>query len=151
FTKEAIKADAEANIAPGARVVSDGLGCSGGLADAGLKHKSVGTGAGRPKDERFTWTNTGLGTIKSAIAGTYRAFDPQHAARYRPLDMTCAPVGGRSACNPIPVGCDQRVPRFRAGEPPGVRPCRYGFFAGEEEERSSVPPCKPAYGAGPHP
>src|SRR5262249_19571948 len=65
FTKEAIKAYAEANIAPGARVVSDGLGCFGGLADAGLKHKAVVTGSGRPKDERFKWTNTGLGNIKS--------------------------------------------------------------------------------------
>jgi len=52
FTKEAIKAYAEANIAPGARLVSDGLGCFGGLADAGLKHKALVTGGGRPKDEQ---------------------------------------------------------------------------------------------------
>jgi hypothetical protein len=39
LTKEAIKAYAEANIAPGARVVSDGLGCFGGLADAGSSTK----------------------------------------------------------------------------------------------------------------
>ena len=30
FTKEAIKVYAEANIAPGARVLSDGLGCFAG-------------------------------------------------------------------------------------------------------------------------
>ena len=61
LTKEAIKTYAEANIAPGARVVSDGLGCFGGLADAGLKHKAVVTGTGRPKDERLKWANIGLG------------------------------------------------------------------------------------------
>ena len=82
FTKEAIKAYAEANIAAGARIVSDGLRCFGGLADAGLKHKAVVTGSGRPKDERFKWTNAGLGNIKSAIAGTCRSFDPQHTERY---------------------------------------------------------------------
>jgi hypothetical protein len=27
-------------------------------------------------------TNTGLGNIKSAIAGTCRSFDPQHTERY---------------------------------------------------------------------
>jgi hypothetical protein len=30
----------------------DGLGCFGGLAEAGLKHKAVLTGSGRPKDGR---------------------------------------------------------------------------------------------------
>jgi len=40
------------------------------------------TGGGRSKDERFKWTNTGPGNIKSAIAGTYRSFDSQHTARY---------------------------------------------------------------------
>jgi hypothetical protein len=82
FTKEAIKAYAQTNIAPGSRILSDGLGCFGGLADAGLKHKAVLTGGGRPKDERFKWTNTGLGNIKSAIAGTCRSCDPQHTERY---------------------------------------------------------------------
>src|SRR5262249_20090867 len=67
---------------PGARVVSDGLGCFGGLADAWLKHKAVVTGSGRPKHERFKWTNTGLGNIKSAITGTCRSFDPRHTERY---------------------------------------------------------------------
>jgi len=51
LTKEAIKPDAEANIAPSARVVSDGLGCFGGLTDAGLA-----------ADGRRT---TGLGTSKA--------------------------------------------------------------------------------------
>jgi ISXO2-like transposase domain len=82
FNKEATKAYAEANIAPGARVLSDGLGCFRGLAEAGLKHKAVVRGSGRPRDARFKWTNTGLGNIERAIAGTCRSFDPQHTERY---------------------------------------------------------------------
>jgi hypothetical protein len=32
--------------------------------------------------EAIKWTNTGLGNIKSAIAGTCRSFYPQHTERY---------------------------------------------------------------------
>jgi hypothetical protein len=44
--------------APGARVLSDGLGCFGGLADTELKHRAIVMGSGRPKDERLKWTNS---------------------------------------------------------------------------------------------
>ncbi len=82
FTKEAIRAYAVANIVRGSRVVSDGLRCFGGLKDAGMQHLPVVTGSGRPKNPLFTWVNTGLGNIKSAITGTCRSFDTQHAERY---------------------------------------------------------------------
>ena len=36
----------------------------------------------RPNEPEFKWVNTGLGNIKSAIAGTCRAVRPRHAARY---------------------------------------------------------------------
>ena len=79
FTEEAIKGYAQNNIAAGSRVLSDGLGCFNGLADAGLKHKAVLTRSGRPEDERFKWTNMGFGDIKTAITGTCRSCDPQRA------------------------------------------------------------------------
>ena len=82
FTKEAIKDYARANIAPGTRVISDGLACFGGVVEAGMKHTAIVTGGGRPKDERLRWTNTGLGNIKSALIGTCRSCDPQHTERY---------------------------------------------------------------------
>ena len=82
FTKEAITAYATANIAPGTRVLSDGLACFGGVVEAGMKHTAIVTGGGRPKDDRLKWTNTGLGNIKSAITGTCRSCDPQHTERY---------------------------------------------------------------------
>ena len=82
FTKEAIKDYASANIAPGTRVISDGLACFGGVVEAGMKHMAIVTGGGRPKDDHLRWTNTGLGNIKSAIIGTCRSCDPQHTERY---------------------------------------------------------------------
>ena len=82
FTKEAIRAYATANLVPGTWVVSDGLGCFLGLAEAGMRHIPVVTGGGRPKNPLFKWVNTGLGNIKAAIAGTCRSCDLQHAERY---------------------------------------------------------------------
>ena len=82
FTKEAVKDYATRNIESGSRVLSDGLGCFNGLADAGMKHVVKITGGGRPKGSSFAWVNTGLGNVKSAIKGTLRSCDPQHMARY---------------------------------------------------------------------
>lgn len=39
-------------------------------------------GSGRPEGSDFKWVNTGLGNVKSAITGTLRSCDPQHAPRY---------------------------------------------------------------------
>lgn len=82
FTKEALRDYAKASIAAGSRVISDGLACFLGLAEAGMKHVAVVTGGGRPTDPRFKWANTGLGNLKTAIVGTLRSFSPQHAERY---------------------------------------------------------------------
>ena len=82
FTKEAIADYASANIVRGSRAVSDGLGCFPGLADAGLRHTPIVTGGGRPTNPLFKWVNTMLGNIKSAITGTCRSVDIQHAERY---------------------------------------------------------------------
>lgn len=82
FSKEAIEAYAAANIRRGSWVLSDGLRCFLGVADAGMKHMPIVTGGGRPKHPFFKWVNTGLGNLKSAITGTCRSFDGQHADRY---------------------------------------------------------------------
>jgi hypothetical protein len=82
FTKEAVKDYAARSIEPGSRVLSDGLGCFNGLADAGMKHVVKITGGGRPEGDEFKWVNTGLGNVKSAITGTLRSCDPQHTPRY---------------------------------------------------------------------
>lgn len=82
FTSKAIKNYAVQSIAPGSRVLSDGLGCFNGFADAGLTHVTIITGCGRPKGIEFKWSNTGLGNVKSAITGTLRSCDARHTPRY---------------------------------------------------------------------
>ena len=82
FTKEAIKDYAAANIKSGARVLTDGLSCFHGVAEAGLDHIVHVTGGGRPEAGEFKWVNTGLGNVKSAITGTCRSLDARHTPRY---------------------------------------------------------------------
>ena len=82
FTAKAIKAYAQANIAPGSRVLSDGLGCFKGFVDAGLAHVVKITGGGRPQGPDFTWVNTGLGNVQGSIKGTLRSCDARHTPRY---------------------------------------------------------------------
>ena len=47
-----------------------------------MRHVVKITGSGRPKGEDFKWVNTGLSNVKSAITGTLRSCDQQHAPRY---------------------------------------------------------------------
>ncbi len=82
FTKDAIKTYARANIAPGSRVLSDGLNCFKGIVAAGVAHVIKITGGGRPKDPDFKWINTGLGNVQSAIKSTLRSCDARHTPRY---------------------------------------------------------------------
>lgn len=84
FTKEAVTRYASGALAPGAEVLTDGLGCFLGIAEAGFSHtiKLTGGGARRPTAPEFRWVNTALGNIKSAITGTCRSLGIQHSARY---------------------------------------------------------------------
>jgi ribosomal protein L37AE/L43A len=82
FTQQALAAYAAANIEPGSWIVSDGLNCFPGVKKADMKHLPVVTGGGRPEHPFFKWVNIGLGNLKSAIIGTCRSFDEQHADRY---------------------------------------------------------------------
>jgi len=82
FTCAAIRSYATANIAPGSRVISDGLACFTAVTEAGMDHRAIVTGGGRPSAPELKWVNTGLGNIKSAITGTCRHCSHQHADRY---------------------------------------------------------------------
>lgn len=75
FAKKNIKKLALQHIKPTARVVTDGLGCFRGIADAGATHVPliVSQLGHSEKLPQFKWVNTILGNIKSAITGTYRA------------------------------------------------------------------------------
>lgn len=84
FTKQALAQYARSALAADAEVLTDGLGCFLGIAEAGFRHaiKFTGGGARRPTAPEFRWVNTALGNIKSAITGTCRSLDIQHSARY---------------------------------------------------------------------
>jgi hypothetical protein len=80
FCKHAIGTFARRSLDPTCEVVTDGLSCFGGVADAGYTHKvtKTGSGAAGVRTPAFRWVNTALGNIKAALVGTYRAIDEKH-------------------------------------------------------------------------
>lgn len=84
FTRKAVAAWASAHLAPGSVVVSDGLACFNGVADAGCVHQPAVVGTRKPRDlPDFHWVNTVLGNVKTGLAGAYHAFDfGKYATRY---------------------------------------------------------------------
>jgi hypothetical protein len=70
-------------IAVGSTVLTDGLACFRGIADAGSDHTVIVTGSGRraARHPTFRWLNTILSNIKGSIVGTYRAVCPKHIVR----------------------------------------------------------------------
>jgi hypothetical protein len=76
---------AASHIAPSATVVSDGLWCFGATTIVGAEHERHVTGGGRAsvKLPQFKAINTLLGNLKTAISGSYHAFDfAKYAHRY---------------------------------------------------------------------
>ena len=66
-------------------MISDGLGCFRATAIVGAQHQALATGGGRAsvKLPRFKAINTLLGNLKTAIGGTYHAFNfAKYAHRY---------------------------------------------------------------------
>ena len=82
FKRKRITAAAKRIAVPGARVVTDGLPCFRGLADAACIHTATRKGFRAARKPAFRALNTILGNIKSAIVGTYRAVRKKHVARY---------------------------------------------------------------------
>ena len=83
FKRKRVKSLAKRIIADGTTVVTDGLACFRGLADAGCDHVALPTGRGRRAvlHPSFQWVNTVLGNIKTAIVATYRAVRKKHLVR----------------------------------------------------------------------
>jgi ribosomal protein L37AE/L43A len=85
FSSNEVAAWARQSLAPSTLVVSDGLGCFRSVANAGCDQQREVVGSGRKSTsmECFTWVNTILGNLKTAISGTYHAFDfEKYAHRY---------------------------------------------------------------------
>lgn len=84
FTSQAVADWAKCSLAPGAKVVSDGLACFAAVTQAQCTHEPHVVGQLKPKDlPQFNAINTTLGNLKTAIAGTYHAFAfSKYAHRY---------------------------------------------------------------------
>ena len=74
-TSQAISTWAQANLAKGTSVLSDGLGCFAAVTNAGCTHTVEVVGQRKPRDlPQFKWVNTVLGNLKTMISGSYKAF-----------------------------------------------------------------------------
>ena len=84
FRKTELAAWAQKFLDPNCIVVSDGLGCFRGIAQAGIEHQALVTGGGAAcvELEDFRWLNTVIGNVKNALRGTYHKASPQHLPRY---------------------------------------------------------------------
>jgi len=85
FSLEEVKAWATRSLSPTATVVSDGLSCFQAVTEIGCTHQREVVGKKRKSTdmECFNWVNTILGNLKTAIGGTYHAFDfEKYAHRY---------------------------------------------------------------------
>ena len=84
FTSEAIARWAERSLAPGTRVLSDGLACFTAVTEASCEHTAFVVGRRKPVElPQFKAINTVLGNVKTAISGTYHAFAfAKYARRY---------------------------------------------------------------------
>lgn len=84
FRKSEVEKLAKASLAAGSDVVSDGLSCWPAVAAAGCRHWPMSTGSGRQAARwaPFTWVNTALGNIKTALSGTHHHVSAKHAQRY---------------------------------------------------------------------
>jgi ribosomal protein L37AE/L43A len=83
FTTEAVAIWAAKSLATSARVVSDGLWCFRGVTIIGAQHQAFITGSAGAKLPQFKAVSTLLSNLKTALTGTYHAFDfTKYAHRY---------------------------------------------------------------------
>ena len=82
---KSIEVMAKAHLAPGTRVVSDGLGCFRAVTKAGCVHEPVNVSKAENHGEKlacFRWVSTVVGNLKTAIAGTLKSVAKRYVYRY---------------------------------------------------------------------
>ncbi len=84
FRKRTVLRWSQSQIAADSFVLSDGLRCFNGLAEAGCIHLAINTEPGKKgvQHPAFQWVNTMLGNIKTSMAGTYHSLNGKHLPRY---------------------------------------------------------------------
>lgn len=115
FKRKRVKSLAQRMIAVGSTVLTDGLACFRGIADAESHHTVIITGSGRraARHPAFMWVNTILSNIKGSIVGTYRAVRRKHIVRtlaefewrfnHRAHLAAMIPLLGQAAVSTCPV------------------------------------------------
>lgn len=115
FKRKRVKSLAQRMIAVGSTVLTDGLACFRGIADAESHHTVIITGSGRraARHPAFKWVNTILSNIKGSIVGTYRAVRRKHIVRtlaefewrfnHRAHLAAMIPLLGQAAVSTCPV------------------------------------------------
>jgi transposase-like protein len=115
FKRKRVKSLAQRMIAVGSTVLTDGLACFRGIADAESHHTVIITGSGRraARHPAFKWVNTILSNIKGSIVGTYRAVRRKHIVRtlaefewrfnHRAHLAAMTPLLGQAAVSTCPV------------------------------------------------
>jgi hypothetical protein len=83
FSSSSIQAWAERHLSSDSEVTSDGLPCFRRIAEV-CQHWYLTTGGGAASMalSEFTWVNTMLGNIKTALRGTYHSISTKHIGRY---------------------------------------------------------------------
>jgi hypothetical protein len=75
FTSTAIEGWARSTLDTECQVLTDGLPCFKGIADAGRSHAMTVAGGRKPRDlPQFWWVSTVLGNLKTGLSGAYHAF-----------------------------------------------------------------------------
>ena len=77
FSQAEVEAWSRQHLATSATVISDGLACFSAVTAVGCTHQAEVVGTQRKSTDRpcFNWVNTLLGNLKTALSGTYHAFD----------------------------------------------------------------------------
>jgi hypothetical protein len=101
FTKEAIRDHAKASIAPGSRVLSDGLSCFNGLAEADLRHIVKITGSGRPEGSDFKYAAL-LRSATCAPLSYLAAFEWRYNRRFELKENLCRLTRAAATITPLP-------------------------------------------------
>lgn len=85
FSSSEVHDWAEKKLGIGSIVTTDGLACFNSIASVGCVHDKIVVGNQRRSTDIkcFTWVNTILGNLKTAISGTYHSFKAvKYASRY---------------------------------------------------------------------
>ena len=84
FQTKEIERWAKKHLAAGRAVISDGLAYFSSVEKAGCIHTSITTSGGPDcvTLEEFTWVNTMIGNVKTAMIGVYHSVGKKHLPRY---------------------------------------------------------------------